>query len=247
MAIINKRAIWAVVLARGGSKTVPLKNLHKLGDLPLIEYCIRAVQSSKSVGRIIVSTDHPKIEAVATAFNVDVHRRSEELSGDHMSSEEVLRSILGEYNKDDEELPEITALIQPTSPFVRSGTIDTCIEKLLANLEATSVQSITPIAHHAHAINQRRLEDGKIHFVFPELRDGKTGKQSKEPHYALGNFIAVRTRSFLAGDSLFGENSIVGCIVDRYEALDVDTLDDFRQAEIYLKSGVLDVITGDQS
>ncbi len=242
----SRRTCWAIVLARGGSKTVPLKNLHELGGRPLIEYCIRALQSAKNVGRIIVSTDHPEIAAVATALNVDVHERSERLSGDAISSEEVLRSVLDEYG-DEEELPELTALIQPTSPFVTPATIDSCLEKLLANAEAASVQSVTAITHHAHAINQRCIEDGRIRFAFPELRRGKIGKQSKVPHYALGNFIAVRTPVFLAGDSLFGEMSIVGCIVNRYEAMDVDTLDDFQQAEIYLKSGVLGVILGEKS
>ena len=53
--------VLAIIPARGGSKGIPLKNIKKLANKPLIEYTISAVKKSKLVDKIIVSTDNKKI------------------------------------------------------------------------------------------------------------------------------------------------------------------------------------------
>ncbi|TAN48104.1 MAG: acylneuraminate cytidylyltransferase family protein, partial [Rhodospirillales bacterium] len=57
--------VLALIPARGGSKGVPGKNIARLGGHPLIAYSIEAARQSKTVERIIVSTDSPEIAAVA--------------------------------------------------------------------------------------------------------------------------------------------------------------------------------------
>jgi CMP-N,N'-diacetyllegionaminic acid synthase len=57
--------VWGLVPARGGSKSIPLKNLASLAGRPLLDYVVRAGQKSGALARMICSTDHDAIAAHA--------------------------------------------------------------------------------------------------------------------------------------------------------------------------------------
>ena len=230
--------IWGIVPARGGSKTVPLKNVKLLGGRPLIEYSLRAAQASRSVTRSFVSTDCDEIREVAVSAGAEIDSRPDHLTGDAVGINSVIMEFL-ERRQEKEDLPEFLALLQPTSPFVSLETIDKCMEALALDHEADSVQSICSVTHHNHAINQRCLEKDQILFAFPDLRLDTPRKQDKRLHFSLGNFIGMRVESFLNTGTVFGVKSIVGDVVNRYEAMDIDSFEDFEQAELYIQAGVV--------
>ena len=75
--------IVAIIPARGGSKSIPRKNIRSLGGLPLIAYSIAAGLQSKRVHRVIVSTDSPEIAEIAIEWGAEVpFLRPAELSED---------------------------------------------------------------------------------------------------------------------------------------------------------------------
>uniref|UniRef100_A0A673AE16 N-acylneuraminate cytidylyltransferase n=1 Tax=Sphaeramia orbicularis TaxID=375764 RepID=A0A673AE16_9TELE len=78
--------VAALVLARGGSKGIPLKNIKMLAGVPLIGWVLRAARDSDRFDSVWVSTDHDEIEKVAKAWGAKVHRRSPEVSRDSSSS-----------------------------------------------------------------------------------------------------------------------------------------------------------------
>lgn len=51
----------ALILARSGSKGIPLKNLQQVGDKSLLEIAVRAAQKSILFDSVWVSTDHELI------------------------------------------------------------------------------------------------------------------------------------------------------------------------------------------
>ena len=53
--------VLAIIPARGGSISIPSKNIQKLGKLPLVAHTIESAKNSKQINRIIVSTDNKKI------------------------------------------------------------------------------------------------------------------------------------------------------------------------------------------
>ena len=57
----DSMGVWGIIPARGGSKSIPLKNLVALGERPLIDYVIEAGRSSRTVTRLLCSTEHPEI------------------------------------------------------------------------------------------------------------------------------------------------------------------------------------------
>uniref|UniRef100_A0A3Q3LZH6 N-acylneuraminate cytidylyltransferase n=1 Tax=Mastacembelus armatus TaxID=205130 RepID=A0A3Q3LZH6_9TELE len=103
--------VAALVLARGGSKGIPLKNIKMLAGVPLIGWVLRAAVDSNMFDSVWVSTDHDEIEKVAISWGAKVHRRSPEVSRDSSSSLETITEFI-RLN------PEIDVIcnIQATSP-----------------------------------------------------------------------------------------------------------------------------------
>src|SRR5512147_638986 len=63
--------VCALIPARGGSKSIPRKNIRLFAGHPLIAYSIAAGLQSKSVNRVIVSTDDEEIAAVARQYGAE--------------------------------------------------------------------------------------------------------------------------------------------------------------------------------
>ncbi|XP_061524754.1 N-acylneuraminate cytidylyltransferase A [Phycodurus eques] len=122
-AASEKRHVAALVLARGGSKGIPLKNIKMLAGVPLIGWVLRAALDSDMFDSVWVSTDHDKIEQVARAWGAEVHRRSPEVSRDSSSSLETIQEFL-RLN------PQVDILchIQATSPCLHPFHIKEALE-----------------------------------------------------------------------------------------------------------------------
>jgi len=67
--------IAGLVLARGGSKGIPLKNLAPLGSRPLLCWCLQSVMEFGKFDSVWVSTDHQGIAECATACGAKVSER----------------------------------------------------------------------------------------------------------------------------------------------------------------------------
>jgi len=66
---------WGLIPARGGSKSIPGKNLVQVGGRPLLDYVVRAAQASGALARMIGSTDDPTIAGRMSELGVDVDPR----------------------------------------------------------------------------------------------------------------------------------------------------------------------------
>lgn len=110
--------IKTIILARGGSKGIPSKNIVNLNGKPLIEYSIKAAKLSIA-NEIWVSTDCPKIMSTSIKLGVNVMKRPKNICTDNSKSEEALMHFASLVNFD------ILVFIQPTSPMINSIDIDT--------------------------------------------------------------------------------------------------------------------------
>lgn len=113
----------ALILARGGSKGIPRKNIMPLLGKPLISYSIEAAKQS-NVDEVWVSTDCEEIKIVAKMYGAYVIDRPEEISTDTSKSEEALLHFA--ENNDFDNL----VFIQPTSPLIKPEYINQAIEML---------------------------------------------------------------------------------------------------------------------
>ena len=227
-----------LIPARGGSKSIPLKNLVPLAGRPLISYVISAGRAATTLTRIVCSTDDERIADVCRQANVDVMARPAELARDDSSVADVVRHVLTAIGKQRGAIPEMVALLQPTSPFVVAEQIDACVAALRERRDADSAQTIVPVPHNSHAYNQRIVENGTVQFRFLAERRAAYNKQLKPMHYIFGNLVVSRSASVLEGKDCFGDIS-VPVMISRLHALDVDTSEDVEYASYVIATGKL--------
>jgi CMP-N-acetylneuraminic acid synthetase len=238
MMSIDERRVLGLIPARGGSKSIALKNMAPVGGRPLVAYVIEAAKSSRSLSEVACSTDHTGIAAFCRSQGITVIDRPDALGQDDTPVADVLRHVLEALESRDGLLPGFVALLQPTSPFVLPCHVDDCVAALRARPDADSAQTIAPVPHACHALNQRVVEDGIVRFRFLEERRQAYNKQRKPAHYTFGNVVVTRSASLLAGKDCFGDVSVPIKIARLY-ALDVDTAEDLEYAQCLMQSGAL--------
>jgi CMP-N-acetylneuraminic acid synthetase len=239
-APVFNREVWALVPARGGSKSIPRKNLVELNGIPLLDYVVRAAQAVPEIGRILGSTDDAEIAERMRHLGVETHPRPAELGGDDTPVAAVAAHLLGELAAVGRVLPEIIVLLQATSPFLLPDHIARLVAAMRADPTAGSGQTVIACPHNSHQLNQRWLEDGRVGFIFEKERQASYNKQRKQKHYLFGNLVATRSRRLLDGDSFFATPSI-GIEIPRLFGFDLDDAQDLDLAEAILRGGGVDL------
>lgn len=234
---IVKDTAWGIITARGGSKSIPLKNLVSVCGRPLIEYTIYAAKKAKTVSRLFCSTDHSKIAETCKALGVDVLERPEHLSGDLVPSIDVMIHAAETLEKTEGAVAEILALFQPTSIFITSQNIDEAVNALFKNPDAKSSQTVVKVPHQFHAHNQRVMYEGgkDIAFVYQKEREKGYSKQTKPVYYTYGNLIVTRTIPLIEEKTFFGRPSIP-VVIPLYNAYDLDGYEDIELAELMIRN-----------
>ncbi len=128
-------AVIAFVPARGGSKSIPLKNIKSFCGKPLIFWVLKGLQESNRVDSIVLATDSFEIEKVALSFSFNkiiVYKRKQENAMDNSSTE----SVILEYLKHPASIAkqnDIFLLVQATSPFTLVSDFDNAIDLFVNN------------------------------------------------------------------------------------------------------------------
>lgn len=111
----------AFIPVRGGSKSIPLKNIKIINGQPLVYWTIKAAADSSNIDKIYVSTDSLLIKETVESFgfeNVIVISRSQDTASDTASTESAMLEFANQYNF------ENIVLIQATSPLLTSYDLD---------------------------------------------------------------------------------------------------------------------------
>lgn len=239
---IKDGAAWGIITARGGSKSIPLKNIVPVCGKPLIAYTICAAKNAKSIEKLICSTDHDKIAIVAKKCGAEILIRPKHLSGDLTPSIDVMIHVAEELSEKYGEVAEILALFQPTSIFITSEQINTAVNALKADPDAKSSQTVIKVPHQFHAHNQRMMYNNgqDIGFVYEKEREKGYSKQTKPVYYTYGNLIVTRTIPLLEEKTLFARPSIP-VVIPLDHAYDLDAPEHIKLAELMLKNGLIDM------
>ena len=122
-----------IILARGDSKSIKLKNLVKLKNKPLLFYSLNALNKSKKIDRIILSTDNKKIKKFALSLNfnkLEIFDRNKINARDTSSSENAIDELFEYYNfKNSCNI----IFVQATSPLVTSIDLNTALKSFYDN------------------------------------------------------------------------------------------------------------------
>ncbi|KAL7857691.1 hypothetical protein AOLI_G00177930 [Acnodon oligacanthus] len=150
---VDDRHKAALILARGGSKGIPLKNIKVLAGVPLLAWVVRAALDSELLDSVWVSTDHDEIERVAKQWGAQVIRRSPEVSRDSSSSLDTIQEFL-------KLRPEVDIVchIQATSPCLHPYHVNEAL-KMITDEGYDSVFAV--VRRHQFRWSEVKKEEGK--------------------------------------------------------------------------------------
>jgi CMP-N,N'-diacetyllegionaminic acid synthase len=225
--------VLGIIPARGGSKGIPRKNLAPLGGRPLIAYTCDVARSSRTLTRVVVSTDDAEIARTAERLGVEApFLRPSSLAADDTAMFDVLVDLLATLDEREAYRPDTIVLLQPTSPFRRAAHVDAAVG-LLHETGADSVVSVVTVPHQFTPASLMRIDGDRL--VPVEATASPTRRQDKPVLFARNGpaVLAVRTSSLREQRVLYGADTRA-LVMTREESIDIDDAFDLEVAELLL-------------
>lgn len=238
--MVTKNEVLALIPARGGSKSIPRKNIIDFAGHPLIAYSIAAGLAAETVSRVIVSTDDEEIAEISRHYGAETpFIRPDEHAGDHTPDLPVFLHALTWLEENEGYEPDIVIQLRPTSPFRRVRHIDEAVYRLLEHPEADAIRTVC--IPFQNPFKMWRI--GPEGFMLPIGIDlGVPNEPYNQPRQVLPE-IYWQTGYVDAAwsDTLIKKNSMTGdlilpLIIDPSEWVDIDSPDDWRRAESLIKN-----------
>lgn len=224
--------VIAFIPVRGGSKSIPLKNIKPFCGKPLVCWSIEALQSCTLVDKIIVATDSKDIEQVVTAHNyskVELYHRSAENASDAASTE----SVMLEYINCASLSPEVTfMLVQATSPLTQTIHFNEAFE-LYNQRKYDSI--LTCVRNYRFYWNEDGTSKNYDYKSRPRRQDFKGELMENGAFYinTVGNILK-------SGNRLSGKIGIYE--MPEYTATEIDESDDWVVLENLMQRHILSKI-----
>jgi CMP-N,N'-diacetyllegionaminic acid synthase len=226
--------ILAIVPARGGSKSIPEKNIALCCGVPLIKWTLDAIRDSVLVDDYFISTDSQRIATVCNRLGYQVPAlRPSSLSQDSTSPIDVVLHSLDVYSQLKGKVPNTIVLLQPTSPLRCSTHIDEAIKIFLDSSHADSLVSVVQTDHASIPECVMRMQDD---YLRPYDVTSSLNRRQDKPVYYSRNGAAIYiapTKELVTSRSFIGRRCLP-FVMSRYSSIDVDTPLDLRIAEFFL-------------
>lgn len=231
----SKPRVLAVTLARGGSKSVPKKNIRPILNVPLIAFTIAEAKLSKYITRYIISTEDEEIRQIARVYGAEVpFLRPTHLATDEATSLAALKHAVAWAEKDESQQYVYVIELMCTNPLKTVEDIDAAIEKLIST-GADSVIGVTKLEDH-HPIRIKKIVDDRImDFCLPETPETRRQDLKPDAYIRNGSIYATRRDLLMVHSQRYGTENSRPHIMPLERSVNVDTLVDFMVAESLLK------------
>tara|TARA_B110000008_G_C16745057_1_gene474247 strand:+ start:38 stop:733 length:696 start_codon:yes stop_codon:yes gene_type:complete len=222
---MNKSTFVSIILARGGSKGIPKKNLSLVNKKPLIHWSIFASLESKYIKETYVSSDSEEILSYSAKSGARIIKRPKILASDNTSSADSLEHAVLKIKKTSKA--DYVVLLQPTSPLRTSRHIDKACVKIL-NDNSTSLISVEEIENKYLKLltesNEGYLEDPiKMPYSF-------SSRQSLPKTFLPnGAIYIVKLENFLKTKIFLGKKTSM-LVMDKNSSIDIDDYSDIKAA-----------------
>lgn len=218
--------------ARGGSKSIPYKNLVRVGGVSLLERAYKTALAAKHLvkhtsWRVVVSSEDKLILSTARILGAATHRRPADLATDTSHVLDTVRDFLSSG-----EPPDLFVFMQATSPFLRAEHISSCVNTIGEGFNCC--QALVEVPNVMHFANQRSIAYRKMDFTFPR-DDSISAKHAHNQAYAFGGVLVTRPVCVLDFGTLFPPPwSYI--TIDRISGFDLDDAQDLWLANIIAAS-----------
>lgn len=234
---LSNMKVLAVIPARGGSKSIPNKNIIEVGGLPLIAWTIRQAIHSGVVDYIHVSTDDENIAMVAREFGAKCDfLRPSNISGDSVGTGDAINHSIAELERMGQSFDFVLEL-QPTYCFRGQELIKSCISKFnLMHKEIDSLISCVNIQDTSHPdFVLTRNQYGRINFG--KKRPDQFARQLLDEALSCrGIILAARISSYKSQKSFFSGNVLPIIVEDRIRSIDINDIFDLGIARFLAES-----------
>jgi CMP-N,N'-diacetyllegionaminic acid synthase len=226
--------ILAIIPARGGSKSVPRKNIANVNGNPLISYTIKAALMADCLTDIVVSTDDTEIAEISKKFGAQIpFIRPLDLASDEAQSAPVIEHALYFMEKLKGIKYDAVLMLQPTSPLRTSQHIQESLE-LFNSQECDSVVSVVSVGG-SHPLRMKRLVNNHlVNYVDQGFWNMQPRQSLPDVYIRNGAIYLISRESFLRQKQLIGD-SCLGYIMNDSESTNIDTPIDLKIAELLLK------------
>jgi len=242
--MVNQLEVLALIPARGGSKSIPRKNIRPFGGHPLLAYSIATGLQAESVTRVIVSTDDEEIAELSRGYGAEVpFMRPVELAQDDTLDLPVFVHALQWLESEEEYHPEVVVQLRPTSPLRPRDCVDRAVELLLSSPAVDSVRGVVPSGQNPHKM-WRIDENGRMAPLLKNDFDEPFNMpRQKLPatYWQTGHIDAIRTTTIVEKNSMSGE-VIIPLLIDPRYVVDIDTSRDWERAEWLMSQGDIDFV-----
>jgi pseudaminic acid cytidylyltransferase len=218
----------AVIPARGGSKRIPRKNIKSFCGMPIICWSISAALESRCFDQVIVTTDDQEIAGIAREHGATTpFVRPPELSDDYTGTIPVVAHAV-EWIEDNIGTLVSVCCIYPAAPFVTAEVL----RHGLGVLEQSRADYAFPVVAYPSPIQRAfRLTPTSRVKMFDERNYKARSQDLEQAYHDAGQFYWGRTDAWRARQPLFNDHS-AAFVIDRERAQDIDTVEDWRFAEL---------------
>jgi N-acylneuraminate cytidylyltransferase len=215
--MIENHTTLAIILARGGSKGVPSKNILNVGGKPLIVWTIEEAKKSQYIDRLILSSDSTDIIAVALEYGCESpFVRPPHLALDDTPSMPPLLYTIERLEKK----YDYVVLLQPTSPLRSVSDIDGCIAACIEHNVPACI-SITEAPKSPYWMYQMDSE-GRLRSILT-ASENALSRQQLPAAYVLNGAVYVARTEWLKKEGSFMSPATIGYVMPRERSLDIDT------------------------
>lgn len=223
-----------IILARGGSKSIPKKNLVDFCGRPLLDWTIEFGLASASAVGVWVSTDDGEIASAAYAAGAEIIARPAALAEDNSSSESGWLHAL-DVLEERGIRADVFAALQPTSPLRLRDDLD----QAMAIMEQQQFDSV----FSGSVLDDLTLwESSTNHGLVAVNHDPMRRVPRQEapaPIVENGSIYLVRSALLRRSDSRFAGR--VGYSANlAWQAVEIDSIASLRLCEVLMKNFVLD-------
>jgi N-acylneuraminate cytidylyltransferase len=214
--MIAGQTVLGIIPARGGSKTVPHKNLKPLAGKPLIAWTIEAAQKSQYIDRLILSSEDPHIIKAASELGCEVpFVRPIELAWDDtpgiLPVIHAIEALQERYN--------YVVVLQPTSPLRTTADIDECISYCVQH-QATTCISVAPVTEHPYWMYT--LTDNHRLAPLIQMKKSFERRQDLPAVFSENGAVYIAQADYLLKEKSFINDLTLAYIMPVERSIDID-------------------------
>lgn len=230
---MKKYRILGVIPARGGSKTIPKKNIKPLLGRPLIAYTIVEALQSKLLTKVIVSSDDSEIIKISKSYGAEApFIRPKELATDLALATDVVKHAVLEMERLEKKKYDYVVMLQPTTPLRTAEDIDNALKKLIET-GADSVISVVNVGS-MHPVRMKRIVDDRL-VDYAEEEMENMPKELLPPVYIRSGDIYAVKRDVLVNKRSFKGDDCRPYVMPKERSINIDSELDFLLAKILMK------------